>query len=169
MKIKEYIILSVMLLTGFSAAASATEKKADDGMENYLSIRRYYLRWDQEDAASRGYFRNMLYDYLVEMIGRDIETDYDYIPEYPDRLIADHQARFRSGEWLVISGEISDENIKEIDVFRKKYGRNSQPGKGLFSISGRIKKFRLSDYSGSRRVYLYLEDMKIKNAEVKNQ
>ncbi len=166
MKSKVYISLSAVLLTCFFAVVYAQERKADDGTANYLSIRRYYLRWDQEDAASRGYFRNLLYDYLVEMIGREIKTDYDYIPEYPDIEISDHRARIRSGEWLVISGEISAENIKEIDVFRKKYGRNSQPGKGLFSISGRIKKFRLSDYSGGRSVYLYLDDMKIKNAEV---
>jgi hypothetical protein len=101
------------------------------------------------------------------MIGRDITTDFDYIPEYFDRNT--YESRFRSGEWLVITGTINGENIKEIDALRSKLGRNSQPGKGLFSISGRIKKFRLSDFSEKRRVYLHLDDMKIKMAEVTNQ
>ncbi|HPF06438.1 MAG TPA: hypothetical protein P5120_08895 [Spirochaetota bacterium] len=141
------------------------DKSAGEGGSNYLNIRRYYLKWDRGFEGSKGYFKKILYSYLVEMIGRDITTDYDYIPESYDRNT--HKSRFRSGEWLVISGEVTGENIKEIDAFRNKYGRNSQPGKGLFSISGRIKKFRLSDFSEKRRVYLHLDDMKIKMAEVK--
>jgi len=141
------------------------DKSPDEGGSNYLNIRRYYLKWDQGFEGSKGYFKKILYSYLVEMIGRDITTDYDYIPESYDRNT--HESRFRSGEWLVITGTIGGENIKEIEAFRSKFGRNSQPGKGLFSISGRIKKFRLSDFSEKRRVYLHLDDMKIKIAEAK--
>jgi hypothetical protein len=144
----------------YSAADSEGE-----GSSNYFNIRRYYLKWDQGFEGSRGYFKKILYSYLVEMIGREIITDYDYIPESYDR--GTQESRFRSGEWLVVSGAVTGGNIKEIEAFRNKYGRNSQPGKGLFSISGKIKRFRLSDFSEKRRVYLYLDDMKIKNAEVK--
>lgn len=141
------------------------DNSAGEGSSNYLNIRRYYLKWDCGFEGSKGYFKKILYSYLVEMIGREITTDYDYIPESYDR--STYESSFRSGEWLVVTGTVTGENIKEIDAFRNKYGRNSQPGKGLFSISGRIKKFRLSDFSEKRRVYLYLDDMKIKNAEVK--
>ncbi len=141
------------------------DNSAGEGSSNYLNIRRYYLKWDQGFEGSKGYFKKNLYSFLVEMIGRDITTDYDYIPEYFDSIT--YNSRFRSGEWLIVGGTISAENIKEIDVLRTKFGRNSQPGKGLFSISGRIRKFRLSDFSEKRRVYLYLDDMKIKMAEVK--
>lgn len=151
----------------FCFPLKGADSSAGEGRSNYLNIRRYYLKWDQGFDGSRWYFRKNLYSCLVELIGRDITTDYDYIPEYADEVT--HQSRFRSGEWLVISGVITGEDLKEIDLFREKYGRSSQPGKGLFSISGRIKKFRLSEYSEKRRVYLYLDGMKVNAAEVKNQ
>lgn len=161
------IILSLFftVFISFLIPLYGVGKDTGEGGDNYLKIRRYYLKWDQGFDGSRWYFRKVLYSFLVEMIGREIATDYDYIPEYADEIT--HESRFRSGEWLVISGTADSENLKEIDAFRKQYGKNSQPGKGLFSISGRIKKFRLSEYSGKRRVYLYLDDMKIKVAEVK--
>jgi hypothetical protein len=151
----------------FYAPLKGADNSPGEGNSNYLNLRRYYIKWDQGFEGSKGYFKKILYSYLVEMIGRDITTDFDYIPEYFDRNT--YESRFRSGEWLVITGTITGENIKEIDALRSKLGRNSQPGKGLFSISGRIKKFRLSDFSEKRRVYLHLDDMKIKMAEVTNQ
>jgi len=154
-----WILLSLPLISAYNSKS--------EGSSNYLNIRRNYIRWDQGFEGSKGYFKKVLYSYMVEMIGRDIITDYDYIPEYYDRNT--YESRFRSGEWLVITGTITGENIKEIDALRSKFGRNSQPGKGLFSISGRIRKFRLSDFSETRRVYLYLDNMKIKSADFSNQ
>ncbi|HOP63654.1 MAG TPA: hypothetical protein PK358_03890 [Spirochaetota bacterium] len=150
-----------------SVLLSGRESSSDPGRENYLSIRRHYYKWDQGFEGSKGYFRKELYFYLIEMIGREIKTDYDFIPEYADS--ATHRSRLRSGRWLVITGIITADNYREIESYRKKYGRNSQPGKGLFSISGRIKKFRLSDYSGNREVYLYLDDMRLDNSKVKEE
>ncbi len=157
-----FSIVFMSFIFSFSGAGNASY----DESSNYLNIRRHYYKWDQGPDGSTGYFRKMLYSYLIEMIGRDIKTDYDYIPEYTDERT--HESKFRFGEWLVISGIINEENIKDINSLRKKYGGNSQPGKGLFSISGRIRKFRLSDYSGKRKVYLYLDEMKLKNVDVIN-
>ena len=161
-----FCLITVCFITFYLPLKSA-DKSEGEGSSNYLNIRRYYLKWDQGFEGSKGYFKKILYSYLVEMIGRDITTDYDYIPEYFDKVT--YESRFRAGEWLVITGVIANENIREIESFRHKSGRNSQPGKGLFSISGRIKKFRLSDFSEKRRVYLHLDDMIIKIAEVTNQ
>ncbi len=159
-----FCLIAACFILFYIPLNSAADSEGE-GSSNYFNIRRYYLKWDQGFEGSKGYFKKNLYSFLVEMIGREITTDYDYIPEFFDRT--SHESRFRSGEWLIITGTITGENIKEIEAFRNKYGRNSQPGKGLFSISGKIKRFRLSDFSEKRRVYLYLDDMMIKNAEVK--
>ena len=165
---KIYIIFILLVISLAAGLALYGEEavKADEGRKNYLVIRKMYYKWDRGPVGSKWYFRKQLYRMLVEMIGRDIRTDSDYTPEFYDD--STHVSKTESGKWLVVHGEISPENMKKINALRKKYGSHSQPGKGLFSVSGRIRKFRLSEYTDRRRVYLYLDDMRLEPAESAN-
>ncbi|HON17151.1 MAG TPA: hypothetical protein PLA51_11805 [Spirochaetota bacterium] len=143
--------LFLCLLLNFSSQ----DIKAREASDNYLELRRYYLKWSSGPPGSASYFRKILYSHLVEMIGKEIKTDYDYtLWSFDGNTI---EAKFACSQWLVLKGEISDrETLKKVQL-----GKNfEEKTKLLFSISGKIKRFRLSEYEGERKVFLILENIK---------
>jgi len=150
--------LFLWLLLNFSSQ----EIKAKEASDNYLELRRYYLNWSSGPPGSGSYFRKLLYSYLVEMIGKEIKTDYDYtLWSFDNNTV---EAKFTFSQWLVIKGEISDREILQRIKLNKNFEEKT---KLLFSITGKIKRFRLSEYEGERKVFLVLDNIQIETSLLK--
>jgi len=128
-----------------------------EGLRNYTSIRTAHIKWEMGLWGSKSYYEKQLRQLLIDMLERDITTDFDYIPDL-ERIIA--QKVFTpdifSGKWLQIHGPLDPESLKMVLARGRDYIRDIEKRKYLFAISGRIKKFRLEDSQRGRILHLHL-------------
>jgi hypothetical protein len=137
--------------------------KKDSGKNNYFVIREMYNQWESALYGVRNYHRRNLYYLLIDLIGKDIETDNDYRISIPDILEKDYyNSDLYNNKWLHIHGPADISNIKEFKEKGNEYIKEIERNKYLFSLSGRIKKFRIIQTCTGRTVHLYLESVKLR-------
>ena len=134
----------------------------NEGLSNYTSIRGVHIKWEMGLWGSKSYYEKQLRQLLIDMLEREITTDFDYIPDV-GRIIA--QKVFvpdtYSGGWLQIHGPLDPESLKMILTRGRDYIRDIEKRKYLFAISGRIKRFRLEDSQRGRILHLHLYSVKL--------
>ncbi len=145
---------------GFLTVLSA--KEAPQRVKNYLKLHDMFVKWQDGFFGSRKSSRRLLYMYLVDLIGQEIETGYNYY------LVCDGdlenkkvKSKFRDERWLNFHGpvDISElENIARKDpTILKKWWRS----KVLVSVSGKIRKFRIGKDRSGDTIELYLTKIKV--------
>ncbi len=155
------VIVLCFLILSPCAAFSSDGKEA---VKVYLDMRTAYGKWDDGLFGSRKYYKGRLVVYLNQKTGKRIETGFDFVPDMPGTLIRrEMYSEFVFGKWLVIHGT---PGRKSLEALKKKgiiYLRNIEKMKYLYSVSGTIRKFRLTELSGKRRIHLYLDDLEIES------
>ena len=133
-----------------------------EGLRNYSTIREIHIKWEMGLWRSKSYYERRLHKLLIDMLEREITTDFDYIPDM-GRVIADKKLRPDTsfGRWLYIHGEIEPETLKSISEKGKDYIHEIEREKYLFAASGKIRKFRLEDSQRGRILHLYLYSVKL--------
>lgn len=133
-----------------------------EGLSNYTSIRAVHIKWEMGLWGSKSYYEKQLRQLLIDMIERDITTDFDYIPDL-GRIIAEKVfvPDTYSGKWLQVHGPLDPESLKMILAGGRDYIRDIEKNKYLFALSGRIKRFRLEDSQRGRILHLHLHSVKL--------
>jgi len=154
------LILSVLFL--FLLIPLYGNTGNNDGLSNYTSIRAAHIKWEMGLWGSKSYYEKQLRQLLIDMIERDITTDFDYVPDI-GRILA--QKLFvpdtYSGKWLQVHGPLDQESLKMILAGGRDYIRDIEKRKYLFALSGRIKRFRLEDSQRGRILHLHLHRVKL--------
>jgi hypothetical protein len=155
------IYLTVYILIHFIyISIEATELK--EAKKNYAVLHELYINWNEALYGLRTHHRNRLYSILTEMIGKEIETGVDYrilIPDVFEKKYFDSD--LNNAKWLYIHGNTDQTSIKSISEKGDKFIKEVERNKYLFSLSGKIQKFRLVETSSGRSVHLYLESVKL--------
>jgi hypothetical protein len=131
-------------------------------INNYYTLKKMYSNWDAGLFGSRKLYRNRLHRLLIDMIGENIQTGGDYKISIPDVF----EKRYYSSDlynynWLQIHGPADDTSIKWFAEKGGDFIKEVERNKHLFFLSGRIKKFRITESEYERTVHLYLEYVKI--------
>ncbi len=141
--------------------------KADEIQEplrNYYRLKEIYLKWKEGLFGSRNYYDKRLRSLLADLIGKEIETENNYIIETPGGLSgSDIKCKFRNCKWLVFHGKIEIKDIEnmikeEPDIFLKWWRSGI-----FFAVKGVVKKFRIGRNVYGRTVELYFDRIIIIN------
>lgn len=132
-------------------------------VQNYLELERLHMGWSEDFFGKGPYYRRVLYNYLVDKLGQEILTDYNYVLISPESI---YRRRIRCklyyGKWLRIIGNIEIESIREIigdDITAlKRWWRSRR----LLAVQGRIKRFRIVSDGSNKSVVLFLDKIRLK-------
>jgi len=156
----------------------------ENAIKNYIGLEKLYIKWKEGLFGGRGFFRRLLEDYLINLIGNEILTDYNYFMAYPESFYDKKvECVFNYSGWLQIVGELKDEVVERLFGLNINISGSDQSGfngkriengdeifdiskrnwevSRLFAIYGRIRKFKLEDYSRVYKVVLYVDDIRI--------
>lgn len=137
--------------------------KLSEAKSNYSILREKFSNWDSGLYGVRSYHRRILNSILTDMIGREIETETDYRLSIPDILEKNYyNSDLYNTKWLHIHGRTDVSSINEISQKGTAYIKEIERNKYLFSMSGRILKFRIIETCAGRTIHLYLESVKIR-------
>lgn len=132
------------------------------GKENYFMLREMFMAWDDGFFGSRTYRKKQLNYFLVDLLGCEIQTGYDFLID-PELITSG--GNFSSdviyNKWLYIHGSMDSEMKNEDLPGFAELLREREINKTLFAVSGKIRKFRLEESSRGRFVHLYLERLRI--------
>ncbi|PKL18965.1 MAG: hypothetical protein CVV49_03385 [Spirochaetae bacterium HGW-Spirochaetae-5] len=150
-------LLPLLIIPGLYGTESYPDKR-----NNYFTLQKMYGNWDAGLFGSRKLYRNRLHRLLTDMIGKEVQTGGDYKISIPDVF----EKRYYSSDlynynWLQIHGPAGDASIKWFAEKGGDYIKEVERNKLLFFLSGRIKKFRITESDYERTVHLYLESVRI--------
>lgn len=133
-----------------------------DAKNNYFRLREMFIAWDEGFPGSRAYRKKQLNSYLVDLLGQEIMTDYDFLID-PKWITG--EGKFSSdliyNKWLYIHGSMdADLKDEKLPGFGELL-REREIKKTLFAVSGKIRKFSLEESSRGRSVHLFLERLRI--------
>ena len=133
-----------------------------EGLRNYRTIREIHIKWEMGLWRSKSYYERRLRKLLIDMLEREITTDFDYIPDMGKVIaVKKLQPDTYFGGWLYVHGEIEPESLKSISAKGMDYIHEIERRKYLFAASGKIKKFRLEDSQRGRILHLYLYSVRL--------
>ncbi len=145
--------------------------KQNAGRNNYLQLQKMFLRWDSGLFGSRKLYRNRLNRVLIDMIDAEISTGRDYNISLPEILEKKHYSSdLYNNSWLHVHGAVDEKSLLEFKNRGSDYIKEVERNKHLFSLTGKISKFRIVEsqyerYKYYRGVHLYLESVKITGTE----
>lgn len=156
MKIFLFLLLSIMIFSEHGIGG------APIGLVNYRTIREIHIKWEMGLWGSKSYYEKQLRQLLIDMLDKEITTDFDYIPDM-GKVIASKKLLPDTyfGKWLHIHGEIEPESLKSIMEPGEDYIHEIERRKYLFAVSGQIRKFRIEDSQRGRILHLYLYSVKL--------
>lgn len=140
------------------------------GRNNYYLLQKMFARWESGLFGSRNLYRNRLNRVLIEMIDDEIITGHDYTVSIPEIIEKRHYSSdLYNNNWLHIHGIIDDASLLD---FKKKgidYIKEVERNKYLYSLGGKIDKFRIVElqyerYKCDRSVHLYLKTVRISDS-----
>jgi hypothetical protein len=146
--------------TDVSNRTSASE--INEAQRNYLQIKEYYSKWQIGlFGSSRAYLRK-LKSHLAGIIGKRIETDKSFIIESPGSPVDKKLVcKLLECRWLKLHGMVDVHELKElVEKDRTLVNRWWRSGL-LFTVSGRVRKFRIGRDSYGDTVELFLEIIKV--------
>jgi hypothetical protein len=141
----------------------ANNENASIAVKNYLELERLHAGWSEDFFGKGPYYRRVLYNYLVDKLGQEILTDYNYVLISPEGIYRRRlRCKLSYGRWLHIIGDVEIESIKEIirdDItVLKRWWRSRR----LLAVQGRIRRFRIESDEWGKRVVLYLDKIRVK-------
>ncbi len=164
--IKGEICLSLLILLFLPSPNDAEnnlekkkyEKTEISSVENYYRLKKAYTLWHEGLFGSRKYNEYELLDLLESLRGKQITTPAEFILLVPESITRPQvTCRFKTCRWLKLKGEIDGEALqpflKRDPELLRKWWRTRK----LFSITGRIKKFRLTRDAGGDIIELWLD------------
>jgi hypothetical protein len=143
--------------------SGADNEDASIAVKNYLELERLHVGWSEDFFGKGPYYRRVLYNYLVDKLGEEILTDYNYVLISPEGIYRRRlRCKLSYGRWLYIIGDVDIESIKKIigdDItVLKRWWRSRR----LLAVQGRIRKFRVESDEWGKRVVLYLDKIRVK-------
>jgi hypothetical protein len=153
------IFLAFIFLGAVTVFARSSDEKA---VQNFLELQRLHTEWGENVFGKGPYYRRVLYYYLVDKIGEEIMTDYNYLLISPESIYRrEVRCTLSYGRWLEIVGVIDVESVKRIigdDIQAlKRWWRSRR----LLAIRGRIVRFRIADDEWGKRVILHLKNIRL--------
>ena len=132
-------------------------------VQNYLELERLHMGWSEDFFGKGPYYRRVLYNFLVDKLGQEILTDYNYALISPESIYRRQvRCKLYYGKWLRIIGNIEIESIREIigdDItVLKRWWRSRR----LLAVQGRIKRFRIVSDGSNKSVVLFLDRIRLK-------
>ncbi len=133
-----------------------------EAQQNFLDIKEYYAKWQMGlFGSSRAYLRK-LKSHLISIIGKRIETDRSFIIESPGSVSEKKVVcKLKECRWLKLHGFVDADNLKELVEKDSRIVRKWWRSGLLFTVSGKVRKFRIGRDSFGDTVELYLEVIKI--------
>jgi len=164
MKLFRYIVIIFSILFLLIVPVLSNDEPA----KVFLKMRNLYSKWNDGLFGSRKYYKGRLKRYLVSCLDKEIETGFDFVPGMPESIIRRKiYSEFVFHKWLVVHGVPGEKSMRELKRKGWCYRRNIGKMKYLYSVSGKIRKFRLTELSGKRRIHLYLDNFEIKSIKEK--
>ncbi len=143
-------------------AGRADAAQISEAQQNFLDIKEYYAKWQIGLFGSSRAYLTKLKSHLVSIIGKRIETDRSFIIESPGSFTEKKVVcKLKECRWLKLHGFVDVDNLKELvekdRSIIKKWWRSGL----LFTVSGKVRKFRIGRDSFGDTVELYLDVIKI--------
>ena len=162
------LLLLMILLSpgqkGLPAADSTKTKtsgeKEKTAIENYYGLRRAYRLWHEGLFGSRKYNYYRLREYLDALRGKRIATPAEFHLLVPESVARPRVVCvFKTCRWLKIKGRLDRKAlvplIKKDPTLLKRWWRSRR----LISVSGRLRKYRLTRDAHGDVIELWLTDM----------
>jgi hypothetical protein len=158
-------IITMIFLILSSTAYSAEISEAEN---NYLTLSGYFERYNNIIFFKRKSDENHLRECLLDLIGKEIMTDYNFVLISPEGVYDQGiTGLVRSDRWLKLIGPLDGDSVKNIigndTEMLKKWWRTGK----LVAATGKIKKYRLTRDAGGNIVELYLDKIKLIDPEKK--
>jgi hypothetical protein len=140
-----------------------TKQAQDKAYKNYIELKKLYIKWNKGLLKSRRYYKRFITKYLIDIIGKEILTDYDYFVISPEGAEGKElTCNLYLGRWLQIKGDIKQETLIKIveknPSLLTKWWRSQK----LLAVQGRLKDFKLDEDAFGEVVILHLKDIKVK-------
>lgn len=145
-----------------TAAQRAAAAEPPEGVKNFFMLQKLYLKWSGALFGSRHYNEGKLNRFLVDLLGKEITTDHDFMLASPEGVVDKTMVCiFRNGRWLYVHGDLDEESLKLLAgsgyEALKSWWRSGQ----LVAISGKVKLFKLDWDANGDTVHLYLDKIRI--------
>jgi hypothetical protein len=145
-----------------AAVSPAGAEEITDGVKNFFTLRKLYLNWSGALFGGRHYNERKLNAFLVDLLGKEITTEYDFMLSSPEGVIDKTMVCIsRDGRWLYVHGELDEESLKLLS--ESGYGSLASWWRsGVFvALSGKVKMFKLDWDAHGDTVHLYLEKIRV--------
>lgn len=151
-------ILTVFLFCVPVIVYSQTESSP---YQNFLKIEKYSDLWIKGFWGSKKFHKSELSALLDDLTGQIVEIPADYILSSP--FIETNKVQFQliSYKWLLIKGEISNDDIKNIIKSRSTVQNNWWRSSVLVGIRGKVRGFSLDDNQEDGCVVLRLDSIEL--------
>lgn len=156
-------LLAAAAAAMIAAGALFAADEPPEGVKNFFALRKLYLNWSGALFGSRRYNEKKLNRFLIDLIGREITTDHDFMLSSPEGVIDKTVVCiFQNGRWLYVHGDLDEESLKMLAgagyETLKAWWRSGE----LVAVSGKVKLFKLDwDAHGCDTVHLYLYKIRI--------
>ncbi|GAF88089.1 unnamed protein product [marine sediment metagenome] len=133
-----------------------------ESQKRYFELYKLYVKWNKGLFGSRKFHEGFLKKYLIKMLGKEIQTDFDFIVKAPDGVFDNTViCKGRFGKWLHIKGKLDPKTLKEVGKKHKGIYKKWWRTNILIAISGRVRKFRLDWDKYGDIIVLYLDSIKL--------
>lgn len=145
-----------------AAALCAGAAEPPEGVKNFFTLQKLYMKWSGALFGSRHYNERKLDRFLVDLLGKEITTDHDFMLASPEGVIDKTMiCIFQNGRWLYVHGDLDEESLKLLAgsgyETLKSWWRSGE----LVAISGKVKLFKLDWDANGDTVHLYLDKIRI--------
>jgi hypothetical protein len=146
-----------------AAALFAFAAGPSEGEKNYFALHDLYLDWTNALFGSRHYNEQKLKDFLVQLLGRQVTTDHDFMLSSPEGVIDKTMVCiFKNSNWLYVHGELDEASLKLLSESGYEALKAWWRSGVLVALSGKVKMFKLDrDPKGGDIVHLYLEKISV--------
>jgi hypothetical protein len=161
-------MIKILFLFFFIFSSTVYSAEISEAEKNYLSLSEHFDRFNNIIFFPRKSNERELRAYLVDLIGREILTDSNFVLISPEGIYDQGLTGLvRSDRWLKLIGPLDSASVKNIigddSGMLKKWWRTGK----LVAASGKVKKFRLIRDRDGNIVELYLDKIKIFDLEKK--
>lgn len=140
-----------------------TKQSQDKAYKNYIELKKLYVKWNKGLLKSRRYYKRFITKYLIDIIGKEILTDYDYLVISPEGAEGKElTCNLYLGRWLQIKGDIKQETLIKIVEKNPSLLTNWWRSQKLLAVQGRVKDFKLESDAFGEVIILHLKDIKVK-------
>ncbi|MFH0977234.1 MAG: hypothetical protein V1874_15750 [Spirochaetota bacterium] len=147
-------------------SGKAIPETSTDAYNNYIILRKHYIKWNQGLLKNKRHYRRVVTKYLISIIDKEILTDYEYVLVSPEeKYEKELHCNLVFGRWLQVKGDIQQDTFIKIVEKKPELLAKWVRSKKLISVSGRLKDFSLDSYKLGEVITIHLKDIKVKEIE----